>query len=109
MEKIKPKFWFSAHLHVKYEAEYKHEDGSTTQFLALDKVLPYREFLRIIQITPDDSSNKRKLDETSEPVEDTLKLCYDREWCAILVANRDKMPLNQFSSVNPITLKYSHT
>ncbi|EAN32831.1 Lariat debranching enzyme A [Theileria parva strain Muguga] len=104
MEKIKPKFWFSAHLHVKYEAEYKHEDGSTTQFLALDKVLPYREFLRIIQITPDDSSNKRKLDETSEPVEDTLKLCYDREWCAILVANRDKMPLNQFSSVNPITL-----
>uniref|UniRef100_A0A3B0MMB4 (Lariat) debranching enzyme (Dbr1 homologue), putative n=1 Tax=Theileria annulata TaxID=5874 RepID=A0A3B0MMB4_THEAN len=103
MGKLKPTLWFSAHLHVKYEAEYKHEDGSTTQFLALDKVLPYREFLRIIQLDPDNSSNKRKL-ESPVPVEVTPKLCYDREWCAILVANRDKMPLNQFSSVNPITL-----
>ena len=68
---LKPKYWFSAHLHVKFEAEYNHsvkvvnpdeilldeDDQSvqdddyfqpqTTHFLALDKILPNREFYKV--------------------------------------------------------------
>jgi lariat debranching enzyme len=44
---LQPRFWFSAHLHVKFPAVVVHpsEDPSevhTTRFLALDKVLPGR-------------------------------------------------------------------
>ncbi|AFZ79487.1 RNA lariat debranching enzyme, putative [Theileria equi strain WA] len=103
LEKLQPTFWFSGHLHVKYEAKYKHEDGSTTHFLALDKVLPNRQFLKIMDVKPkrlaEGAKRKRNGDYTLEKV-----LCYDREWCAILVANRDRMPLNAFPSTTPITL-----
>ena len=40
LQSMKPKFWFSAHMHVKFPAVYAHPpDGSqVTKFLALDKV-----------------------------------------------------------------------
>ncbi|KAH3899333.1 RNA lariat debranching enzyme SCDLUD_004772 [Saccharomycodes ludwigii] len=67
LRKYKPTWWFSAHLHVKYTAEYKHgydtaiscsskdeiklfddedkpkNECQTTHFLALDKYLPRRK------------------------------------------------------------------
>ena len=54
---LKPKYWFSAHLHVKFACNYKHSvnDPSSTQitkFLALDKCLPRRRFLQVIEIEP---------------------------------------------------------
>lgn len=65
LESLKPKFWFSSHLHVKFAAVFPHnismpstnpeeidifEESNTelikninvTRFLALDKVLPNR-------------------------------------------------------------------
>ncbi|KAG2346376.1 hypothetical protein BDR05DRAFT_981491 [Suillus weaverae] len=39
---LKPKWWFSAHLHVRFQAT-----PSVTNFLALDKCLPKREFMEI--------------------------------------------------------------
>jgi lariat debranching enzyme len=47
------KYWFSAHLHVKFAAEFAHEKSTTKyyfdylsdRFLALDKCLPGRDFL----------------------------------------------------------------
>lgn len=75
LKKLKPRFWFSGHLHVKYPAIYSHQ-GTTprslqaentrlfkasshvfqipeqegpycTRFLALDKSLPRRQFLQV--------------------------------------------------------------
>ena len=41
---LKPKYWFSGHLHCKFAAIYEE----TTRFLALDKCLPNRRFLQVI-------------------------------------------------------------
>ena len=86
MKRLKPEYWFSAHLHVKYAAIYDHDsvevqrnpdeidldvsssdddnDGndnqikveqeptknSSTKFLALDKCIPSRQFLQILEV-----------------------------------------------------------
>lgn len=75
LNKMRPNYWFSGHLHVKFPALVKHPDDDsskpkTTKFLALDKCLPRREFLQIVQIPHD----------TSLP----LELSHDAEWLTIL-------------------------
>ncbi|KAG4206204.1 hypothetical protein ERO13_A03G000005v2 [Gossypium hirsutum] len=51
LEKLRPLYWFSAHLHCKFTALVEHEDGGrVTKFLALDKCLPGRKFLQIFDI-----------------------------------------------------------
>ena len=67
---LKPKYWFAAHLHVKFAALYKHNDNiNQTKFLSLDKCLPRRKFLQLIDIQTTVSDNK---------------LCLDPEWLLIL-------------------------
>jgi hypothetical protein len=73
-------------MHVQFSAVVPHEsnpppdadpsEAKVTHFLALDKVLPRRHFLQILEIpTPDaDSSNG-----TNE-----MRLSYDPEWLAVL-------------------------
>uniref|UniRef100_A0A803MRC7 Lariat debranching enzyme C-terminal domain-containing protein n=1 Tax=Chenopodium quinoa TaxID=63459 RepID=A0A803MRC7_CHEQI len=69
LEKLKPSYWFSAHLHCKFSALVQHgEGGSMTKFLALDKCLPNRKFLQIIEIESDPGP---------------FEICYDEEWLAI--------------------------
>lgn len=74
LRQLKPKWWLSAHLHVKYEATIKdtkrkknddeveldlssdNENDNVireTQFLALDKCLPKRKWLEIIEVDAD--------------------------------------------------------
>ncbi|XP_047041073.1 lariat debranching enzyme-like [Helicoverpa zea] len=68
---LKPDYWFAAHLHCQYAALVKHEDTNTeTKFLALDKCLPRRKHLQIVDI----------------PSEYDGELClrHDVEWLAIL-------------------------
>lgn len=70
---IKPTYWFSAHLHCKFSALIPHENTEkSTKFLALDKCLPRRKFLQILDI--------------GDPVKDDekLQLFYDLEWLTIL-------------------------
>tara|TARA_B110001452_G_C15236869_1_gene428255 strand:+ start:1468 stop:2790 length:1323 start_codon:yes stop_codon:yes gene_type:complete len=66
---LRPNYWFAAHLHVKFAAAVRHDAQHATRFLALDKCLPGRDFLQLIQIAGDGS-----------PVE----LKYDAEWLAVL-------------------------
>lgn len=67
---LKPKFWFSAHLHCKFAALVPHEDGPPTKFLALDKCLPKRQFLQLLDIPHNE--------------EEKLQISYDLEWLTIL-------------------------
>ncbi|KAG0638524.1 putative lariat debranching enzyme [Tuber brumale] len=67
LNKLKPRYWFSAHLHVKFAALVDH-GGKVTNFLALDKCLPRREFLQLLTIPT---------------IESKSGLSYDPEWLAI--------------------------
>ncbi|KAJ3672858.1 hypothetical protein LUZ60_006232 [Juncus effusus] len=81
LDKIKPPFWFSAHLHCKFPAVIQHgQNGPTTKFLALDKCLPNRGFLQVIEI-----------DSGPGPYDIT----YDEEWLAITRKFNNLFPLNR--------------
>lgn len=72
LKNIQPKNWVSAHLHCYFESKIVHNDtNETTNFLALDKCIKNRCFLKIINI-----------DITEEKNND---LYYDPYWIEILL------------------------
>ncbi|KAL7050844.1 hypothetical protein ACKWTF_004244 [Chironomus riparius] len=77
LTKLKPKYWYSAHMHCRFEAKVFHEEAdAATDFVALDKCILGRHFLEFVEI--------------GEPVErnedGTAKLTmeYDPEWLTVL-------------------------
>ena len=101
MSVLRPKHWFSAHLHTKFSALVNHPQGESTRFLSLDKCLPGRQFLQVVEF-PNASTAR--------------EFCYDPEWLAILCEthhllsfNRYQTPLPQPSAVKNETLSTVHS
>ncbi|MBN3318638.1 DBR1 enzyme, partial [Atractosteus spatula] len=67
LAQLQPSYWFSAHPHPQNDSPPR-----TTRFLSLDKCLPHRDFLQIVEIE----------DRPGAPEQ----LQYDPEWLAILKA-----------------------
>lgn len=67
---LKPRRWFAAHLHCRFSARVEHNDQSVTDFLALDKCLPRRDFLQLVTFNVPTAGNHQ--------------LEYDPQWLAIL-------------------------
>lgn len=57
LDTMKPRWWLSAHLHVRYTARYRR-----TRFMALDKVVPRRRFLEVIDVEPGKKADLHNLD-----------------------------------------------
>jgi len=88
---LQPAWWFSAHMHVRFEAYVPHTPSAggsnspaggraaprrATRFLALDKCLEKRPFLEIMDFDVD-----AEVDETGALVPPYLE--YDDEWLAV--------------------------
>lgn len=92
---MRPKYWFSAHLHVKFATEImeQHDDEAdllcdeeevkrTTKFLALDKIVKGRDFLQVLDM-PELGSE--------------IELSYDLDWLAIVKATHNRQPTQHWS------------
>ncbi|GJP84914.1 hypothetical protein CLOP_g14958 [Closterium sp. NIES-67] len=110
---LRPSYWFSAHLHVKFSAVVKHPAAaggassgggggggvslsssapgpSVTRFLALDKCLPGRQFLQVVDF-PDISPSQG----------DAPVLEYDPQWLAVTRAYAPYLPLTHAGAFYP--------
>uniref|UniRef100_A0A182QEL4 Lariat debranching enzyme C-terminal domain-containing protein n=1 Tax=Anopheles farauti TaxID=69004 RepID=A0A182QEL4_9DIPT len=77
LHKLQPPYWFAAHLHCKFAAIVPHSETNenTTKFLALDKCLPKRRFLQILDMPTEGAEDNASR---------SVSLKYDLEWLTIL-------------------------
>lgn len=105
LKKLRPGFWFSSHLNVKFAALVPHGDGTFTRFLALDKCNSRRDFLQVLDIDPRSPSFVHRIpaaahrasggwaqrwrgkENVSNKVAPSARLDYDPEWLAIQKVN----------------------
>jgi hypothetical protein len=83
---LKPSYWFSSHLHCKYSINCRLDEKHCTQFIALDKCVPNRDYLQIVTLAARDDSKQG--------------LAYDPEWLAIIKqvnSSNHYLALNQFN------------
>lgn len=92
LHRLRPIHWFSGHLHCKFAAIVPHRGAATsTKFLALDKCLPRRRFLQLLDIA---TTTKSEADDAEKQ---NVVLEYDLEWLTILHCT------NHLLSVKPTT------
>lgn len=100
---LRPKYWFAAHLHVKWMAVVDHDklnenndfeveenlnQNRFTRFLSLDKALPQRDFLQVVDVPT----------RAYSPYE----FKYDAEWLAVLRNTNDLMSLTAYNTRMPV-------
>ena len=95
---LAPRFWFSAHLHTKFAAVVPHGEGGVgggmTRFLALDKCLPGREFLQVVDVPVRGGGWGGGVAAPPAPTPPSApppSLAYDPQWCAIMRATHGLM------------------
>lgn len=86
LHKLKPAYWFAAHLHCKFAAIVQHEDKTSTRFLALDKCLPNRDFIQTLDIPSGDGK---------------VELNYDLEWLSVLRSTNHLLAVNEKNHYMP--------
>jgi lariat debranching enzyme len=79
LSKVRPEKWFAAHMHVEFSATVEHGNEQRTEFLALDKCLPGRKHMQVIEM----------------PTNGPLHLEYDEEWLSIVKAMDPYLSLSQ--------------
>ncbi|KAJ6625060.1 lariat debranching enzyme, C-terminal domain-containing protein [Mycena sp. CBHHK59/15] len=83
LKTLKPARWCSGHMHVRFEAEYRHNKLELTKFLALSKPGEGRAFLEVIDVpTP----QEHQTPDTKEARHRTPTLFFDPYWLAIVRA-----------------------
>ena len=97
IKKLKPKYWFSGHMHMHFTAIYVHDDGSLTRFMALDKCQPGRQFLHFFEL---DNKSKELVGEVVHEggTRTNGRVCLDIEWLSILKLNNGSIPLEKYAS-----------
>lgn len=86
LHELRPAHWFAAHLHCKFAAIVPHRGAPTsTRFLALDKCLPQRRFLQLLDIAAERPTTETTT-EAAAAAAPALRpvLSYDLEWLTIL-------------------------
>jgi lariat debranching enzyme len=84
---LRPKHWFSAHLHTKFSALVHHAEGESTRFLSLDKCLPGRQFLQVVEFPYASQCPK--------------EFCYDPEWLGVLRETHNLLSLSRHPAPLP--------
>lgn len=82
---LRPRYWFSAHLHVKHAAAI-----GDTRFLALDKIIPGRDFMQILDLPA--RAAPRPHDAPTGLSHSRFQLHYDAEWLAVLRSTQGFYP-----------------
>lgn len=83
---FQPNYWFSGHLHCDLEIQVKHPKTSKlTKFIGLDKVIPRRKFLHIVEIDLPESPKENE----------KLSLFLDRDWLSVIKATHDYTPTDE--------------